>query len=196
MAVPCPRCGRGYDVALFQFGRTIHCACGTRVGMEPRVRPSHPPGPARFAVDAMLGRLARWLRFVGCDATFDADVRDADLAREAIEQGRVLLTRDAGMLEEWRLPRALLVGSERLPDQLRQVVETFAIDWRVGLFTRCSRCNALLEDVSREAVAGRVPPRIFEEEERFLRCPACGRVYWHGSHVDRVRRAIEHALAA
>lgn len=144
----------------------------------------------------MLGRLARWLRFIGCDASFDAAVADADLVRAAIEDERVLLTRDARLLEEWRVPRALLVESERLPEQLRQVVEAFELDWRAGLFTRCSRCNARLEEVTREAVAGRVPPRVLAEQERFLRCSRCERVYWAGSHVERVRRAIEQALAS
>ncbi len=50
MSVPCPRCGRDYDVALFQFGRTIHCTCGSRVGLEPRI--------------------------LGCDALFEAEILD------------------------------------------------------------------------------------------------------------------------
>ena len=67
VAVPCPRCGREYDVALFGFGRTIWCTCGGRVGLGPRRRSLQVPTEGRFIADAMLGKLARWLRLLGFD---------------------------------------------------------------------------------------------------------------------------------
>ena len=89
--------------------------------------------------DAMLGWLARWLRFIGCDVAFDAAIDDADLVRRALDEERIALTRDRALLKEWSLPRVLLVEPETLPEQQRLVVETFDIDWHRGLFTRCSR---------------------------------------------------------
>ena len=194
MSVPCPRCGRGYDVALFQFGRTIHCTCGSRVGLEPRIRPLSAERELRFMVDAMLGRLARWLRILGCDARFEEEIPDAELVRRALEEGRVILTRDRALAEEWSVPHLLIVESEAPLTQLRQVVRAFELDWRARLFTRCSRCNTELETIAREDAATRVPPRIFSERERFLRCVSCGRIYWGGSHSARMRRVLDEAL--
>ena len=194
MAVPCPRCGREYDVALFQFGRTIDCTCGSRVGLEPRVRPAAEAGEVRFLVDAMLGRLARWLRILGYDASYDSAISDADLVRRAYEQDRVVLTRDRALPEEWRLPRVLLLESEDPLEQLRRVVAAFDLDCHQGLFSRCSRCNAGIEPRSREEVADRVPPRVLREQSQFFSCPSCGRIYWEGSHLDRMRRRLEDAL--
>jgi hypothetical protein len=65
MAIRCQRCGREYDVTLFQFGRTIHCACGSRVRLEDPVGLAVTHSDPRFMVDAMLGGLARWLRILG-----------------------------------------------------------------------------------------------------------------------------------
>ncbi len=194
MAVPCPRCGREYDVTLFQFGRTIDCTCGSRVGIEPRVRPAAETGEVRFLVDAMLGRLARWLRILGCDAGYDSAISDAELVRRAFEQDRVILTRDRALPDEWRIPRVLLLESEDPLEQLRRVVAAFDLDWRQGLFSRCSRCNAGVEPRSPEEVADRLPPRVLREQSQFFSCPSCDRIYWEGSHLDRMRRTLEDAL--
>lgn len=196
MSVPCPRCGRDYDVALFQFGRTIHCTCGSRVGLEPRVRGIRAGDDVRFIVDAMLGRLARWLRILGSDVAFEIDIPDAVLVRRALEEERVILTRDRALTEEWRVPRILIVESEAPLTQLQQVVGAFGLDWEARLFTRCSRCNTVLTAVTREHAAALVPPRILSEHERFLRCASCGRVYWGGSHSARMRQVLEGALGA
>jgi uncharacterized protein with PIN domain len=196
VAIPCPRCGRGYDVTLFQFGRTIWCACGERVGLEPRVRELGAAGEIRFLADAMLGRLARWLRTIGCDTAFEPHIADAELARRALDEDRVVLTRDRAFPDEWRVPHVLLVESESALEQLRQVVRAYGLDPFARLFARCRRCNATLEPISAAAAGPRVPPRVRAEHDRFLLCPACDRIYWAGSHTDRMRRALEHALGA
>lgn len=195
MAVPCPRCGREYDVTLFQFGRTIHCTCGARVGLEKRIRLPDDSGRPAFAVDAMLGGLARWLRILGYDALYDPGMEDGALVRRAAEEGRWLLTRDARLPREWTVEGCVLVDADEPLDQLREVVE------RLGLrpseeraFTRCTRCNAVLEAVAPEKVRGDVPERVHARHEAFRRCPECGRVYWEGSHVRRMRNRIEGLL--
>lgn len=194
MAVPCPGCGREYDVALFAFGRTLDCSCGSRVGLTPRRRAATPPGEPRFAADAMLGRLARWLRVIGADTTWKPDVADADLARHALEEDRILLTRDRSLTEEWRLPRVLLLASEAPLEQLRQVAAAYGLEWRGRLFRRCSLCNTRLVPLEATALRGRVPQRVARELRRFAECPSCRRVYWEGSHTRRMRRVLEQTL--
>ena len=195
MAVLCPRCGRAYDPARFAFGRTLSCACGARVGAEASAEAKRGDVPPRFAVDAMLGRLARWLRVLGLDASYEADVADADLVRRAYDEDRWILTRDRALPVEWRVPRIHLVASEAPLEQLAEVVRAFALDpGQLALFARCTRCNAPLAEVSREQAAGAVPPRILQATARFHRCPGCGRVYWEGTHVDRMRRTLERLL--
>src|SRR3990170_1884649 len=118
MAVCCQRCSREYDVTLFEFGRTIWCTCGNRVGIEPRVRHVADSTERRFAADAMLGRLARWLRLLGFDCAYDVATTDEGIARLAMSEGRTLLTRDRCLPEEWWIPDVYVVCAEDVEGQL------------------------------------------------------------------------------
>jgi uncharacterized protein with PIN domain len=190
MGVPCPGCGRSYDVALFQFGRTIECRCGSRVGIEPRVRRHSAEGRLTFMADAMLGRLARWLRILGYDTAWEEHISDEALVRRALEEERVILTRDRSLGSEWRVSDIGLVQAEEPVAQLAEVAAAFDLGARARPFTRCSLCNTELVAADRDAARGRVPARILERFARFQRCPGCDRFYWDGSHTDRMRRVL------
>lgn len=192
--IRCPGCAREYDVTLFAFGRTISCTCGTRVGLEPRVEPERTPAEPRFVADAMLGRLARWLRVIGADTLYDPEIEDAELARIAIAEGRIALTRDRALTEEWRIPRVLLLRSDAPLEQLAEVAERFGLDWRGRLFRRCSLCNCALARVSKDEAAQGVPERVLREGLAFARCPGCRRFYWEGSHTRRMRGILARTL--
>jgi len=211
MAIPCARCGREYDVTLFEFGRTLWCTCGSRVGLEPRIRQVTNAAERRFSADAMLGKLARWLRLLGFDCSYEKDIADAELVRRAIEQGRVILTRDRALPEEWWIPDIHVVQAERTFEQLREVVRRFDLRRAVCPFTRCSECNQPLvrlaaarpgENIANggecegRALNGRVPVRILASQESLQECPVCQRVYWQGSHTRRIQHVIEELLAS
>jgi uncharacterized protein with PIN domain/DNA-directed RNA polymerase subunit RPC12/RpoP len=194
MAISCPGCGREYDVTLFQFGRTIHCTCGQRVGLEHRVEiPVNAERP-RFLADAMLGRLARWLRTLGYDTAYEDGISDDELVRRAFEEGRHILTRDRRLFDEWRVDGGLVIHAEKPLEQIAEVVVAFDLPLPTRLFTRCRVCNAVVRPVERMAVADRVPPRVWEREREFVECPGCGRVYWEGSHVRRMRSVLRVAF--
>ena len=144
----------------------------------------------RFLCDAMLGGLAKWLRAAGYDTYYareGTDVSDKFLTRKALEEGRVLLTSDGGFLE--RKPvREGSVGFLKIPhlpleEQLRFVVERFALTRRQS---RCMECNGELIVVPPGAVSGRVPPGLIQDHQEFFLCEGCGRIFWHGSHWDRI----------
>ena len=195
MAIPCPRCGRSYDVTLFEFGRTIWCTCGSRVGAETRVRRVDPTEEVRFVADAMLGKLARWLRLLGFDCLYAGDIADADLVRRAVEAGRVILTRDRALPEEWRVADIHVLRAETTFEQLSEVISRFELADSVRLFSRCSECNRELQPAPVADVADRVPERVLAGCESFWECPECDRVYWEGSHTLRIKRVVEQVLA-
>ena len=142
-------------------------------------------GEVRFAVDVMLGRLARWLRILGHDVVYQPQLRGRALARAARREGRWLLTRDTRLLRERDLPPHLLVASDRFREQLRQVAAAVPLGGARPL-SRCLDCNRPLEPVSREAVRERVPPHVWATQEAFLRCPRCGKCYWEATHRRRM----------
>jgi uncharacterized protein with PIN domain len=194
VAISCPGCGREYDVSLFTFGRTIHCTCGRRVGLEHRVGPPVTADRPRFIADAMLGRLARWLRTLGYDTAYDDAITDADLVRRAFEEGRYILTRDRELLTEWRIEGALLLTSEKPLEQLGEIATRLPLAAPTRLFTRCRICNGVLRPVQRSAVADRVPDRILQRTRDFAECPDCRRAYWEGSHTERMRAVLERVF--
>jgi uncharacterized protein with PIN domain len=99
----------------------------------------------------------------------------------------VLLTSDGGFLE--RKPvrdgsvRILRVPHLPLEEQLRFVVDHFDLDRRQ---CRCMECNGELGVVEPGTVAGRVPRGVIRDQKEFFLCEGCGRVFWHGSHWDRI----------
>jgi uncharacterized protein with PIN domain len=194
MAVPCPRCGREYDVTRFEFGRTLWCTCGSRVGLAPQER-RLAEVPRRFFADAMLGRLARWLRLLGFDCAWQADITDEDLVRRALFEGRIALTRDRSLLEDWRVSNLYRVEAENTREQLAEVVRKFGLADEIRVLSRCSRCNEMLVAAAAEQVALHVPPRVLERHADYAACPACGRIYWQGSHARRICDVVDDLLA-
>ena len=143
----------------------------------------------KFLVDGMLGRLARWLRIMGYDTAYHPNLQDQELACIARAQGRVLLTRDTELVRRKGI-RCLLIEDQGLEDQIRQVFQELQLSPRMDL-PRCTVCNASLEEASADEVRGRVPLHIARTQKQFRRCPQCNRVYWAGTHVERMREQME-----
>jgi uncharacterized protein with PIN domain len=134
----------------------------------------------KFLADNMLGRLATWLRLLGYDTCYLPEADDAELARVARAEDRVLLTRDVELTRR-RGIRPLLIESDKVEEQLRQVLHQLDLTVQHA-FSLCARCNVPLDQVDKEAVRSRVPPYVFASQAQFLTCPKCKRVYWRGTH--------------
>jgi uncharacterized protein with PIN domain len=148
----------------------------------------------RFIADAMLGRLAKSLRMLGCDTSYEPDIDDNDLKMTALREGRVLLTRDREVAQTSLPVTVLLIGSDHLAEQLVEVAREFDVGPGEELFSRCLICNVAVEDVEKDAVEARVPEYVYATQERFAKCPSCGRIYWAATHVERAREWLESVL--
>jgi uncharacterized protein with PIN domain len=147
-----------------------------------------------FIADAMLGRLARALRMLGLDTQYRPDIDDNELKMTALREGRVILTRDREVADTSLPVTVLLVESDHVEEQLLQTARAFRIAPGGRLFSRCLICNVEVEDVEKCEVRERVPEYVYETQERFSRCPSCGRIYWAGTHVERAREWLERVL--
>jgi len=147
----------------------------------------------RFLADCNVGRLARWLRALGYDASYHAQIGDAELVREAAAEGRVLLTRDRDLTKrrviQTGVVRAILIRDDDVRTQLRQVFTELALDLKQSL-TRCIECNSELEPRLAASVAERVPPFVGSTQTRYSECPSCGRIYWAGTHWQRMHQVL------
>jgi uncharacterized protein with PIN domain len=155
---------------------------------------SHRERSHRFLCDAMLGSLARWLRFFGYDAVFlEPGPEDRLLAEMARSEGRWLLTRDRELASAG--PRTMLIRSEGLDDQLVEVFKRLGLRPEATLdHARCGECNGDLADVSRDDVTDVAPPHVLATSPRFRRCTGCRRVYWPGSHGGRILVRMEQVV--
>jgi hypothetical protein len=148
-----------------------------------------------FVADCMLGRLAKWLRILGFDVLYFSKAEDPDLVAVARREGRVLLTRDTGLIERTaRRPNRLFVRSDDWEDQIVQVLDEFALWDEVRPNTRCLGCNLPLKPLSRERARNLVTPFVGEHAASFAVCPGCERVFWQGTHHGDMERKIGRIL--
>ena len=155
-----------------------------------------PPRPPRFALDVHLGRLARSLRFLGFDCIWANDVADDELAATSEVEQRILLTRDRGLLKRASVVHGYLVRETDRRRQIAEVLTRFDLFGAISPFGRCLECNGVLEPVSKEEVEDRLPPRTRRDYDDFRECRRCGRIYWKGSHYDRLAALVEDVRRA
>jgi uncharacterized protein with PIN domain len=155
-----------------------------------RLRP-RPLREPRFVADTHLGKLARHLRMAGFDTLYGNDWDDERIVALSRAERRTILTRDRRMLQRREVDRGYFVRAVESEAQLREVVGRLQLEALLDPFTRCRECNTPLEDVAREAVLDRLPGKVRGLYERFKRCRTCGRVYWEGSHYERLRALID-----
>jgi len=149
----------------------------------------------KFLCDEMLGKLARWLRLCGLDVAYLQRLTDDDLLRAALQQERVLLTRDEELAARAG-PRALLVRAKEPEEQLTEVVRALGLRLdEAALLSRCSLCNTRIVAMTPETVQQEVPPSVWAAQQAYWRCPTCHKVYWRGTHVERIEARLR-ALAA
>jgi uncharacterized protein with PIN domain len=140
------------------------------------------PDDPRFVLDGHLGRLAAYLRALGVDAAHDRDADDASIALKAADEGRVVLTRDVGLLKRALVRHGWWVRSDDPRTQFRDVVARFGLAARASPFTRCLACNGVLESAPSDSVVAAVPERVLRRVKSYARCPGCRRVFWRGTH--------------
>lgn len=164
-------------------------------------RTNHNDGfPRAFFADAMLGRLARWLRILGYDTAYEPFIADDELAERVLAENRWLLTRDRYLVRRRVLRgRHSLIVDDHLQDQLRQLRRELGLCLSIGDHTahRCADCNTALLPMSAAEAAPLIPPVVASQYPTFMCCPTCQRLFWPGtqwsSFLDRLARIRDGA---
>jgi uncharacterized protein with PIN domain len=157
-----------------------------------RLRPA-PLRVTRFVVDVHLGSLARNLRLLGFDTTWESDLADETIVEIARDEHRIILTRDRGILKNGRVTHGYWVRNTDPLQQLEEVIHAIDLSDDIEPYTRCMECNGELQAVKRSAVARAVPLQVFLVYRDFKQCQSCKRIYWKGSHLRRLDKIIERA---
>ena len=159
-----------------------------------RVRPE-PLRVLRFVADGHLGKLARYLRFLGFDTLYSPDLDDDELARISASEGRVLLTRDRGLLRRSMVERGYCVRDDDPGRQLEEVVRRFDLARIAQPLQRCPRCNGEMVEVEKSRILDRLEPKTRRYYDRFFQCQECEQIYWPGSHHERITTFLQDMLA-
>jgi uncharacterized protein with PIN domain len=159
-----------------------------------RVR-ARPLREMRFVADAHLGGLAHLLRMTGFDTLYDNAFRDEQIERIAATEGRIVLTRDRELLKRRAITHGCYVRTLHSAEQIRELFDRLDLARSAHPFTLCLHCNAPLVAVAKAEIVDRLPPSVRERYERFSTCTSCRRVFWEGSHWQRMRAMVDDLLA-
>ncbi len=153
-----------------------------------------PEGERRFLADAHLGGLARFLRLLGFDTSHENALADADIRSLALDERRIVLTRDRELLKRSDVPYGCLVRTLRAEEQLREVAVRYALAPTARPFTLCLRCNFPLDVIDRSAIEHRLPEKVRALHRNFRHCRSCDRIYWPGTHYEHMRTVLKDLL--
>jgi uncharacterized protein with PIN domain len=142
----------------------------------------------KLLADATLGRLAKWLRILGYDTAHVADTDAHAVMHLARKEDRLILTRSRDLAGRGGV-RVLLIASEVLEEQVAQVFACVGPATAPAV-SRCPICNQRLVEAEPSAVVDRVPPYVRRTQRQFSACVVCDRVYWQGTHWQRMQALI------
>ncbi|GAB4297024.1 MAG: Mut7-C RNAse domain-containing protein [Oscillatoriaceae cyanobacterium] len=156
--------------------------------------PLRPPPPHRFILDLHLGKLAGYLRMLGFDTLYRNDYHDEELARVSSSENRILLTRDIGLLKRGIVTHGYWVRATEPEQQIAEILRRFNLFDAVKPFRHCLHCNGTLTRVDKETIGHLLPPKTLEYYDQFHRCVSCGKIYWKGSHYQKMQDFINQIL--
>ncbi len=147
----------------------------------------------KFIADVHLGKLAKVLRLLGFDTTYENSLTNSELIRIALMENRLLLSRNSGLGKK-ELLKFCYIKDKNPDQQLKQVVHEFQLKDKVQPFTRCIVCNGILEAISKESISNQVQKNTLLYFNDSWQCNSCTRVYWKGSHYDRMLKMVKRIL--
>jgi uncharacterized protein len=149
----------------------------------------------KFILDVHLGKLARLLRILGFDTFYRNDLCDSEIVDISVKTGRIILTRDIGILKTGSVTRGYWVRSTNPQNQIREIVRRFDLCSQIHPFTICLICNGRLESVSKEQIADQLESKTLMYFDKFTQCKSCGKIFWEGSHFEKLRNFISQICA-
>lgn len=145
----------------------------------------------KFVVDNMLGKLARYLRILGYDAIYPPQ-RGPDNQLQLDLPDRILLTRNSSYKGQHPGQQVVFIPAENIKEQLSFLINELPIEVKSEkFFSRCLHCNVPVTTITKTAAQGQVPDKSYGFYTNFTRCPDCSKIYWRGTHTERIRRMFK-----
>lgn len=151
------------------------------------------PKPLRepkFVLDVHMGTLARYLRLLGFDSLYRNDLEDTEIIEKSVSEHRVILTRDRQLLKNGKVTHGCFIHETKPLKQLKEVVDRLDLKSLVNPFNRCLECNGLILKVDKTDIEETLQPNTRKAFHDFSRCGSCGKIYWKGSHYERMMKLV------
>lgn len=149
----------------------------------------------KFLADSMLGKLARWLRLMGFDTLYYPSISDEELIEKAKKEGRIVLTKDGGLVNKNRYTNIIYITDSDPNRQIKMIIKKLKLNPWEGLFSRCTHCNHLVEKIKEVSqYKEKIPPYAYRTSPSFYYCPSCNKVYWEGSHHQKIKTKIRSLM--
>ena len=145
----------------------------------------------KFILDVHLGRLSKYLRLLGFDTLFEKDLNDSQIINISLSQHRIILTRDRGLLKTGTVTHGYWIRSSKPTGQLKEIMNRFNLKSSLIPFSRCLECNGILDEVSKREIMELLLPKTRDFYSEFKKCRTCGKVYWEGSHYEKMKNFIQ-----
>ena len=145
----------------------------------------------KFVLDVHLGRLAAYLRMLGFDTLYQNNYDDIELANISVDQQRILLTYDKRLLMRKIITHGYYVRERKPKKQLLETLKRFDLFNSFKPFSRCMSCNSEIKMIDKEEIKSHLMPRTQNDYNEFWQCSTCKKVYWKGSHYQRMQKMIK-----
>ncbi len=152
----------------------------------------------KFIVDINAGKLAKWLRIMGYDASLFTDEDDGEMVKIALKENRVILTKDSQIMKRRLITsgklKAVLIKGDDPKTQLQQITTALNLNYQFKPFSVCLQCNQNLIVRRKEEVAHLVPPHVLKTQNQYMECPSCHRIFWRGTHWQAMSEELENFM--
>ncbi|KTC78011.1 Mut7-C RNAse domain-containing protein [Legionella brunensis] len=159
-----------------------------------RIRPQ-PLRETRFILDVHLGKLAKYLRLLGFDTMYSKETSDAHIAQQSKIEKRIVLTRDIGLLKHKKVTHGYWIRNQNSVKQTQEILNRFDLYTQCKPFSRCMECNGLLSAITKEEIIATLLPLTQQYYQNFMCCNSCHRIYWQGSHYQKLKSLISLFLS-
>lgn len=156
---------------------------------------ARPLRDTRFILDVHLGKVTKTLRMLGFDCYYRNDLKDAEIVAIAEAEKRIILTRDRELLKNSRVTHGYWVRSKNPEKQVVEIIKRFDLKDRIKPYIRCMSCNGLIEKVDKEDIVHRLEPKTRKYYDEFYICSSCGKIYWRGSHFERMEQKLNDLIS-
>jgi len=153
---------------------------------------SKPLREPKFIADVHLGSLARYLRMLGFDVYYENDYSDEQIVEISLNEKRTILTKDRGLLKNSKITHGYWIRNEGAEKQVKEVIKRFDLKNNIREFLRCLECNNILVPVEKDKIEERIPPKVKDWHNEFWYCSHCDKIYWKGTHFEKMAGLIEH----